>query len=412
VPEFGWVFAWRVIGLGFGLLFNLMAARILGAGGVGVLLLGVGASSVLSLIALLGQDEVLTKWLATGVSPRRALKATGAIVFGMITLLVLVGFEARPLLPPPVRRLFVPVVCASASLAVLFWATGALRGLGRIQTFQVVRSLSPPVGGLAALLLAVGPTPQSALLGYAVGAASGAVVAFAALVNDSRWRLNIGANFGIIHALRMGGSLGTFAMGGVAQRWLDVFLLGLWWPPATVGVYGICSRISSLFGVFLNVAGNVVAPSVAARFAEGKLKSVSRHAISVARQMWVLSGPLVLVTLALPMVFLRLFGSDFASGANILRILVVGQSVNLLTGVTAPVLAMCSQEDVLRRIMLLSLTIETTIGFFVVRHLGSIGAAFLTATALASQNVAAWYAVRHKLNIRIDPFASWTDDSC
>jgi O-antigen/teichoic acid export membrane protein len=80
---------------------------------------------------------------------------------------------------------------------------------------------------------------------------------------------------------------------------------------------------------------------------------------------------------------LGLFGHEFVGAENVIRILAVGQLVNLATGSCGPMLLMTTHQSLELRNTLTSAVLSVVLGMLFTRPLGVVGAALATASTVA-----------------------------
>ncbi len=112
-----------------------------------------------------------------------------------------------------------------------------------------------------------------------------------------------------------------------------------------VGVYGVAGRISVLTGFFSLAVTYALMPEIARLYAVGSRQRLRALLPRSARIVLVLSLPLAVAFLAVPGVFLGVFGDTFQGGETVLRILVVGELIKLILGYASASLAMTGFED-------------------------------------------------------------------
>jgi O-antigen/teichoic acid export membrane protein len=96
---------------------------------------------------------------------------------------------------------------------------------------------------------------------------------------------------------------------------------------------------------------------------------------------------------------LHLFGTKFEQGAWPLRILTLGQLVNVATGSVGYLLIMTGNQTLLRNNTTVWAILNLVGNLVLVPSYGAVGAATSTAVCLASMNIVSWWIVRKKLNI-------------
>jgi O-antigen/teichoic acid export membrane protein len=193
----------------------------------------------------------------------------------------------------------------------------------------------------------------------------------------------------------------------LVMGWTDILVLGAWSDPEQVGIYGVAMRIALLSTFVLSAVNIVVAPQFAALHAKGDLAGVRRVAQQSAFWTRAIAVPVLLVLLTVPDLILQIFGAKFKEGAWALRILAVGQFVNLATGPVGIVLLMTGNEKIMRNNIAVSAALNLIGNFVLVPAYGAVGAAASTAMALAFMNIVSWAAVMNRLKINTLAMPSW-----
>jgi O-antigen/teichoic acid export membrane protein len=188
--------------------------------------------------------------------------------------------------------------------------------------------------------------------------------------------------------------------------WTDVLVLGMYRDAGEVGVYGIALRLSLLTAFVLSAVNVVVAPQFAALHAQGDVAALKRLAQQSALWTSAAAAPAILVLLLVPDLILQIFGPQFKEGAGALRILAIGQLVNVATGSVGMLLVMTGHEKVMRNIVAASAALNLLANFLLVPRYGALGAATSTALSLAFMNIVSWFMVRKSLHINVLGYAA------
>src|SRR5207302_8386777 len=115
--------------------------------------------------------------------------------------------------------------------------------------------------------------------------------------------------------------------------WTDYFVLGHYVHRARdLGVYAAAVRVAQALVLFLTAVSYMFSPFVADLHARGERDRLNDLYKALTR--WTLAGtiPLLLVLVVVPGPVLLIFGGGFQSGETALRILLIGQIVNVAVG--------------------------------------------------------------------------------
>src|SRR5439155_11636303 len=116
--------------------------------------------------------------------------------------------------------------------------------------------------------------------------------------------------------------------------WTDYFVVARYISPAQLGVYAAAVRVAQSLVLFLIAVNYMFSPFVADLHARGQRERLDGLYKTLTR--WTLAGtiPILLLLLVVPGPILLIFGSNrgFEGGVTALRILVIGQTVNVAVG--------------------------------------------------------------------------------
>jgi O-antigen/teichoic acid export membrane protein len=419
-------FVVQIAGVGMAFLFSVMLARLIGASGVGIYFLGITIVDICATISRLGLESAGLRFASIAFTDGNqgtlaALYRTSmGLVFGasmVIALLVwlivphlALGGDAASELQTDIPLL----VFAVAPAALLVIQAEFLKGVGASTAGTLVQSVVPLLllAGSIVLWFWGAATVHSGFLTYVIVLAVSVIHAI--IVWNFRvpgvWR-EPGA-FDTRLLLRTSMPLLLVTSLNLVMGWTDVLVLGIWSDAREVGIYGISMRIALLTAFILGAINVVVAPQFAALHASGNAAALKRLAQQSAFWTLVLATPAILVIVSVPDLILQLFGPQFKDGAWALRILAMGQFVNLATGPVGTLLLMTGHEKLMRNNVAISATLNLLCNLVLVPSYGAVGAAASTALSLAFMNIISWSVVRKKLLINVLDFAALGTRPC
>jgi O-antigen/teichoic acid export membrane protein len=200
------------------------------------------------------------------------------------------------------------------------------------------------------------------------------------------------AESGLTNALiRYGGPRAPAALLSQGLFWIDYFVAASIGAPAVtqseLGVYAACVRVALAMVLFLTAVSYVFSPFVADLHARGETEKLDGLFKSITR--WTVAGtvPLLLLMLIAPAAILRLFGgSDFTSGTTALRILVIGQAINVSVGAAGFVLIMAGRTGWDLTVYAVSAFLDLVLSLILVPKFGINGAAAAQAITIGLSN--------------------------
>lgn len=407
-------FSVKVGGVGLNFLFSLMLARMLGAKGSGVYFLGVTIVNITATLARLGFDNAALKYAAVAFDDRdRSSMASlyrqsaGWLLASSLLLVLLLWFWG-PYLPlggsseESFRAILPTMLIAVFPMTFLLVQGEFFKAIGQPGTATFVQTGAVPsvlVLGALWLFWTGEATTESFALLFAVACITGLVVASLYWLRCYPGTWLTPGHFDTRTIFRTGLPLLMVASMNMIMGWTDIVVLGIWSDAKTVGIYSIATRTATLTSLILLAVNSVTAPRFATLHASGRLAELDRLARRSAAAMTLAALPVVLTLVFFPDWILHFFGYDFTEGANFLRLLSLGQFVNVAVGSVGYLLMMTGHERVMRNIVAVSAVLNLVGNLLLVPHFGGIGAACSTAGALALLNLTAFYFVLKKLNV-------------
>jgi O-antigen/teichoic acid export membrane protein len=414
-------FAAQVAGAGLGFLLSIMLARLVGVAGVGLYFLAITIVDISATISRLGLESASMRFasIAHSQGDRGGLAAlyrkSMSLVFvagAAIALPVwLIGSQLGlgGERAPEFRSELPLLAFAIAPVALLVIQAEFFKAVGSTATGTASQAVVPPLlllTGSVILWLLSAATVHAVFLAYVIAAIASVTIAMATW----QWRLpgiwRERGSFDIGRLLRTSMPLLLVNSMTLMLGWTDVLVLGMWRDAAEVGIYGIAMRVALLTAFILSAINVVVAPQFAALHAEGNTAALRRLAQQSAFWTLVAAAPAILVLMLVPDLILQIFGPQFADGAWTLRILALGQLINVATGSAGVLLVMSGHEKLMRNIVAASAALNLLGALALVPRYGAIGAATSTACSLAFMKIVSWLMVRKKLHIDVLDYAA------
>lgn len=329
----------------------IVMARRLGDSGFGVFTFGMAFVTLVTMLANMGQQLILTREVAR--DHRRfheyfvntlSLQLALAVPALLLALGVhaLIGFESGT---RTVVLLLGIAVVAEALMTTCFAVFQAYERLGFIPVVLISQRWTTAAIGIAALALGAGVVTVSAIyLGGAIGALLLALYCVVTRIARPRFSVQAGRWLPLMRVALPVGIAGVFAT--ILFR-IDVAMLGGYESDAVVGQYGAAYRLleSTLFISWSIGAGVYPVLSRLSRTTETPIASIFQAALKLALG---LTLPLVAAAavLAYPLMEL-LYGTEFRDGASALILLAPTIVLYPLTYVAAYVLIAQDRQSVL-----------------------------------------------------------------
>lgn len=397
-------FGIKLLGAALSFAFNLAVARQFGAAGTGSFGLALTTATLAATISLIGLDYILLRTVAGDLKVGAKSEARGAIrtvvtAVGISATIVAVitGTVAIPLMTwllddPRIDNALTLAAFAIVPVALMRTASVGLRSTGQILFAQW---LDGPLSMLITLtffglLLVAGPVMEVRFLfaGYTLATILVCLIAWMrnrAIVRD--WPASAPVPLGPMLAQSWRVSLTVLSM--LAIEWLTMMIVGSRGDAAMVGQLRTALQITSLINLIVVTFDSVMGPRIAAAHRVGDTAAIKRIWRNSIVLMGAISAPLLLLCLLLPEWLLGLFGPEFPAAAPALRILVIGQVINVLTGPAGSTLVMTGREVWSLRISVAALVLLAGLGLSLVPLYGLVGAAATVTCVVAFRNLAA-----------------------
>ena len=205
--------------------------------------------------------------------------------------------------------------------------------------------------------------------------------------------------------LRYGAPRAPAALLSQALFWIDYFVAALYQGQGFVsqeelGVYASSVRVALAMVLFLTAVSYVFSPFVADLHARGERERLDGLFKAITR--WTVAGtiPILLLMLIVPGAILHVFGGEvFEGGTAALRILVIGQAINVSVGAAGFVLIMAGRTGWDLIVYALSAAFDVALSLILIRRFGIEGAAAAQALTIVASNWLRLYLVRRFVGI-------------
>jgi O-antigen/teichoic acid export membrane protein len=403
----------RLVTLGAGFLFTLLAVRLLPLGEYGVLASGLSVIGIGGAVAVLGLGPAVVREVA-------ASKARGSdadvlrLASASLSTLAIMGlvasaglawllFSTNETIPRDVS------LALSVGLSLLLFAravTGITasfaRAVGKMRLYALVSPMMSVFQLLAvAMLWILGLRSLEALaialgLGGVVVIVTGGVLIQQRIIGRSGW-LRLSAR----QAWKLVVIAGPYALAGATLKIignLDVLILSLTRTSAEVGLYQPALRITTAFVTFippLILTGFV--PLATSLYVLGSIEEFKLLYRRTTKVIIVLSAPFFVLLAGAPDTLLSiLLGSRFAASADVVRVLLTGYAVNTIFGVNTAALIASEARREIAKVYISSILLMGALSALLIPRFGAVGAAWTTAAAMAFMNIYVGYVLKSR----------------
>lgn len=409
----------RAMGALLAFAFNVAVGRILGAEGTGVYFLALSVATIGAVVAKMGLDNSLLRFIAAHASKDEWGRVKGVFRLGMrmagaaslVCTFIIVGFAPyiantifqEPNLTGPLRVMGL----ALFTFAMMTLLSECLKGLRQIRISMLVSGVLYPFFALLVVW------PLASL--YGAAGAAGAYVfgtGLAAFIGWVFWRRDERRHEIVTEAFAFAtlwSSCRPLWVLSIISRailpWAPLFLLGIWGTAQDSGIFGAATRISLLATFFLASVNTVVAPRFAALHANGDIEGLAKLARQFVILVTLMTSPVFIILIFGSTWVMSMFGPDFVVGGPVLLVLACGQFFNALTGPVSLILTMSGHEAEARNCGYVSLAVMVVLSPILIPLYGPIGAAIVASASLFAINVMPVWYVWRRLGFIVLPFA-------
>ena len=394
---------------------QIALAWMYGPAQFGAYALGITLVQMANILAQLGVDNGVVRYVAQYRTQRDAARVRGTVLVALgapllfsLLLTVLMfssaGFLAGKVFDEPsLEGLFKLFSLSLPALTVMNMALFSTQGFMNQRYTAYVQQILQPLTNLAFILVLylLGAEILGAAVAYIVSMSVGCVVALYCLtrVYPSLVDRESPVRFEARALLNASWPMTVFSFTQRANLWVAVLVLGVFATTSDVGVFNAAARTAALAALVLYAFNGILSPMISSLYSQGKLQDLGRLYQDVSR--WVFTGGLAvfLITVVLGRELMAVFGPGFVAGWAVLVILAGGELFNSAVGPTQRVLSMTRHQKVLMFATAGSAVICVGANFALVPRYSILGAAVATALATALANVVTVLYVRRLLGV-------------
>ena len=180
----------------------------------------------------------------------------------------------------------------------------------------------------------------------------------------------------------------------------DIVMLGIFKPPAEVGIYRVAVQIALVASFGLQAVNMVVAPRFATFYTKREMDRLQRLVTRSAQIVLTFNLLVTSFFVIFGRTFLNLvFGKEFIIAYIPLLILLIGQLVNSAAGSVRVLLNMSGYEKDTAVGMVLAASVNIILNFLLIPKWGANGAAIATTVSMIIWNIILWWFVYKRLRI-------------
>jgi O-antigen/teichoic acid export membrane protein len=408
----GLAFIVRIFGALTGFLMTLVITRTLSVEQSGLFLLGFALCSAVGKICTLGLTTSFVRFMGGYHAVANWAVIKGVFNKGLKTVLftsigvALIIFVFAPFISnnifdkPQFEQVLRAMAFAIPCFALYQLIAFAFQGLHKPIISIFLQNISNQVIVIiAVLIVSVFITELTATFLSVIFTIAAFITVFIALIKWlSNKKLTVVADYSQTNALVTSAKPLFYSMFmSLLVQYSGQISSGVYLSTSDVAYFSVAQRVSMLTSFVLIAVNLVAAPRFAASAKLGKTEELRSTSLFCSRIMVIMATPVVVFMLFFADLLMGFFGEEYVQAAHLLKILIIGQFINVITGSAGFLLNMTGHEKDMRNVVFFSGPLALGLGLSLTPIYGPTGAAIATAIALASQNLIAVYMVKRRL---------------
>jgi len=405
IRQVGFSFFLKVAGGGIGFVTTLVLGRSLGAAGSGLFFLSLSLLVVLATLSRLGFDQWVTKLVAHARDNEDwdAINGLYRLVIRRVFLWSVIASVFAIVMGPYTAS---NVFNNDDLTPVLFWTGFAIpafaitwihahffQGMGQIGWFLFFQNLGVNsvflllFGALHLFAPSNSVSAESIGMLYCVSSWACLLLARVTWSQQNKWSQWSGGTECPIKWLQEIAPLFVIVVLNQLILWTPQSVLGIYRTEDQVGIYNAAFRVANLVTLVLVGVNSAVFPRFATLHAKGEWEKLKRLTQSSSKLMVLACLPFLLGLFIFPEQILGLFGDEFTSGATALRIVALGQLVNVGTGSVGGLLNMTGNQRIAMVCTIASFVVLAFGCMLLIPKFGAEGAAVSQAAAIGTMMI-------------------------
>lgn len=412
------VMTFRMLGMGLGLVSNIVFARFLGAELLGVFVQASTTLLLISLLASLGMGHTFVRFIPVRLSRGDKAGAAGVFRMGMWTILASsVGFSilvfalrnviAGPIYKEPLLLPILPLVSLGTIGATFQLVLGlTLRSLKKTAQESLCLEVVNKVTKLAVffLLIAFGLklVGLTAALTVAYFVAAGAMLYL--IRRQAPFFLSGPSTRSVSHREIAAFSSVALLVGfmNYSLSISDRVMLGILSTSEAVGIYNVAFLISNILALVFMGFNSSFGPVIAELYHNDRRSELRSLYSSLTRSILIIIAPAFCWIVGFGDDLLRVFGDEFVAGYMALVVLGIGVVVRCVVGTVGTMLVMSGHQKFNAVNVVVVTAMNIGLNYLLIPRYGILGAAVATAVSVSIIDAVGLLEVR--LLLKIHPY--------
>ena len=407
-------FGLKIFATLLGFLNQIVLARVLGAGGIGEVILAVTIVRISTQIAKFGMEEAMMKFVPIYSEQNNKEQLSGAIsfalkfslLFSLAFMFLIIGtskFLAITVFHSEGLLKLLPVI----ALSIPAWVVrdvigGILKGYKDILRSLIPEMLISPVFRLLIFLLLIimEASPLYAIIAVVAGEALAVMVSIIFLKRRIGELKPFKKKCEHKKVLEVAYAVIFTSMSVLLYTQADIWIIGMYMPSEAVGIYGIAAKLVLLVYFPMLAFTAIIPPLISSVYSAGNKEELEKIVAESTR--WILSMALPIILILLfegKLILEYAYGQEFTAGYAALVILIMGQLVKAGAGLIGGILQMTGGHRIYMKVNIVWGIINIVLNILLVPRFGMIGAAAATAFSLSMIDVICIFIIKKRLSI-------------
>jgi O-antigen/teichoic acid export membrane protein len=387
---------------------------MLGAGGVGEVILAITVVRISAQIAKFGMEESMMKFIPLYIEHDDKPRLKGAIFFAvkfclvfsivfMLLIFVLSKFISLGIFHSEGLLKLMPVVV----IAIPAWVIrdvigGILRGYKDALRALIPEALVSPFFRIAVfmILLLKGVSPFYAVVAFVTGEILAVIASIVFLHRKIKGLRSYKKQCDSKAIMDVAYTIIFTSMSVLLYTQADIWILGMFKPTEIVGIYGVASKLVLLVYFPMMAFAVIIPPLISSIHASGNIGELRKMVSESTRWILSMAMPIILILVIEGDYILKyVYGSDFTAGYIPLLILVFGQLIKSCAGLIGVILQMTGEHRVYMKITIVGGILNIILNIILVPRFGMIGAATATAFCLSMIDIICIFIIHKRLAV-------------
>ena len=406
----------RVLGVISTMGISIIISRTFGAEGTGLLSLPNRVVSILSVIAMLGVNQIITKLIAVKRTQHRyqAVMKSALVpvsltaIFLSVSLFSLSNYVAVNLLDEikyaiPFKVLSIGLIfqviariySAGLNGANLIWQSNLVNNtLSNLLTLSAFGAAWILCVDLDVILIAVFMVISRLVMLAVVGVYWTYVTRKQSIEVEDDFEIN---PKGLLSEAR---PLYTTAIIAILLENVFVLVLSGFSTVEELGIFSVCTRITLMSSLILQVMISSMSPVISRLYSENETVRLQKSLKKVSGTLLVIGLASILLILLFGKQILSIWGDEFTVGYSSLIVLSIGQLVNISAGLSGTLLVMTGFYKVRRNIAFITMVFSALVSMILIPFYGAMGAAYSFSLSIVFDNVLKVFYGRKKTGLK------------